>query len=89
MKIGTLNLCLGLKNKKDEVEKLIKEKKLDILRVQETELEKDYSTDILTFNGYNYESDINEKKLVLEYTYQIKSHTLEKLKEKEQTHTKL
>ena len=62
MKIGTLNLCLGLKNKKEEVKRLIKEKNIDILCVQETELETDYTTDILSFTGYNYESEENETK---------------------------
>ena len=50
MKIGTLNLCLGLKNKKEEVKHLIKTNNIDILCLQETELEKDYPVEILTFN---------------------------------------
>ena len=30
-KIATLNLCLGLKNKKEEIKRIIEENKLDIL----------------------------------------------------------
>ena len=48
-KIGTLNLCLGLKNKKEEVKQLIKANNIDILCIQETELEKDFPVEILTF----------------------------------------
>ena len=52
--IGTLNLCLGLKNIKDEVKRLVTTKKLDILCLQETELESNFPTDILSFKGYDF-----------------------------------
>ena len=62
-KIGTLNLCLGLKNKKEEVKQLIIKNKIDILCIQETELEKDYPVEILTFKGYGLEMEKNTTKL--------------------------
>ena len=62
-KIGTLNLCLGLKNKKEEVKQLIIKNKIDILCIQETELEKDYPVEILTFKGYGLEMEKNSTKL--------------------------
>ena len=39
LKIATLNLCLGLKFKKDFVKNILLENEIDILLVQETELE--------------------------------------------------
>ena len=57
MKFGTLNLCLGLKNKKEEVKQLIKANNIDILCIQETELEKDYPVEILTFKGFGLEME--------------------------------
>ena len=59
IKIATLNLCLGLKNKKDTVKKLILENDIDILCLQETELEPDFPTKLLTLRGYGYESENN------------------------------
>ena len=61
--IGTLNLCLGLKNKKDEVKRLLSTNKLDILCLQETELESNYPTDILAFKGYAFEAENNRNKI--------------------------
>ena len=57
IKIATLNLCLGLKNKKEEVKRLIQTNKIDILCVQETEIPKDFPVDMLTFRGYQYENE--------------------------------
>ena len=61
--IGTLNLCLGLKNKKDEVKRLLSTNKLDILCLQETELESNYPTDILAFKGFAFEAENNRNKI--------------------------
>ena len=61
-KIGTLNLCLGLRSKKDEVKRLIKENKIDILCVQESEITKGYPIELLSFEGYNYENESNDVK---------------------------
>ena len=63
LKIGTLNLCLGLRNKKDELERIITTNKIDILCLQETELESDYPTNILSFRGFNLETEINKTKI--------------------------
>ena len=60
--IASLNLCLGLKNKKEEVKRLIIENEIDILCVQETEIQLDYPINLLTFSGYNYESESNNLK---------------------------
>ena len=61
-KIATLNLCLGLKTKKEEVKRLIIENNIDILCVQESEIIKGYPTELLTFKGYNYENETNDLK---------------------------
>ena len=63
MKIGTLNLCLGLRNKKEEVKQIIKENKIDILCIQETELDSDFPVEILTFSGYALEVEKNSSKI--------------------------
>ena len=39
IKIATLNLCLGLKNKRDLIKDILVRNKIDILALQETELE--------------------------------------------------
>ena len=62
IKIATLSLCLGLRNKKEEIKRLIKEKKIDILCLQETEIPNDYPIELLTFSGYNYENECNDVK---------------------------
>ena len=60
IKIATLNLCLGIRNKKDEVKRLITENRIDILCMQETELPFDYLFELLTFSGFKYENEIND-----------------------------
>ena len=50
-KIASLNLCLGLKNKKESVKRLIIENDIDIMCMQETEVPVDFPTDLLTFKG--------------------------------------
>ena len=62
IKIATLNLCLGIRNKKDEVKRLITENRIDILCIQETELPFDYPFELLTFSGFKYENEINDVK---------------------------
>ena len=56
-RIGTLNLCLGLRNKKEEVKRLIAENNIDILCMQETEIPKEFPIQMLTFKGYNFENE--------------------------------
>ena len=42
LKVATLNLCLGLKYKKDLVKDVLIENKIDILMMQETEIESEF-----------------------------------------------
>ena len=60
--IATWNLCLGLRNKKDYVSKIINEHKLDIVCLQETEIEPNYPLKILSFKGYDYLTENNSEK---------------------------
>ena len=53
-KIGSLNLCLGLSNKKDLIKNIIKDEKIDILCLQETELEINFDHNLMSFSGYFY-----------------------------------
>ena len=62
MKIATLNLCLGLRNKKEAIKKLITENDIQILCLQVTEIPIDFPADLLTFKGYNFENENNEYK---------------------------
>ena len=50
VKIATLNLCLGLKNKRLEVERLMINNNVDIMCLQEVEIEKDYDFNALNAN---------------------------------------
>ena len=59
LKIGSLNLCLGLPNKKILVKNIILEEEIDILCLQETELEQNLDHNLMSFPGYNYESENN------------------------------
>ena len=56
-KIATLNLCLGLRNKKEEIKELITTNNIDILCLQETEIPGNFPVEMLTFKGYNYENE--------------------------------
>ena len=62
LKIATLNLCLGLKNKKLQVKNLVTSSDIDILLLQETEIESNYDTNTLTFSGFNFEAENNSVK---------------------------
>ena len=57
VKICSLNLCLGLANKKDLVKQIIIQEKIDIMCVQETELKSNMDHNLLSFPGYNFESE--------------------------------
>ena len=58
-KIASLNLCLGLRNKKEEVKRLIIDNDINVLCLQETEVPFDFPINLLTFKGFNYESESN------------------------------
>ena len=62
LKIGTWNLCLGLRNKKDYVSKIIREHNIDVLCLQETDIEPSYPHNILSFKGYDYLTEKNSIK---------------------------
>ena len=52
IKIATLNLCLGLKNKKDLVKDILCENSVDILLMQETEIDNGFDCRLLSIPGY-------------------------------------
>ena len=59
LNISTLNLCLGLKNKKYLVKNLLEENKIDILCMQETEINKDININELSTSKYCLEIENN------------------------------
>ena len=62
IKVATLNLCLGLKNKKFLVQKILDEHNIDILCMQETEVTKMLSHDELGIRNYSLEMEKNSVK---------------------------
>ena len=62
LKIATLNLCLGLKFKKDLIKDILTENEIDVLLVQETEIEKDFDCYLLNIPGYKFEMEVNDTK---------------------------
>ena len=61
-RIATLNLCLGLKNKKDLVKNILLTNEIDILAMQETELESSFDCNLLNIPGYTLEIENNSTK---------------------------
>ena len=62
LKIATLNLCLGLKFKKDLVKNILLDNDIDILSMQETEIDHDYECELLAIPGYSLELETNNVK---------------------------
>ena len=62
MIIATWNICLGLKNKKEYVYDVIKEKKIDICLLQEVEIPVDYDMDLLSHREFRIETETNCRK---------------------------
>ena len=62
LKIGTLNLCLGLKNKKDLIKAILIENNIDILCMQELEVEHDFDCNLLRIPGFVLEIENNNRK---------------------------
>lgn len=62
IKLATLNLCLGLQNKKNSVKNLIKNEKIDVLCLQETELTNNLDHGLLSIPGFEFESENNDVK---------------------------
>ena len=61
IKIATLNLCLGLKFKKDLVKLLLHQNDIDILAMQDTEIEDGFNISLLNVPGYKFKCE-NKKK---------------------------
>ena len=57
LKIATVNLCLGLKNKRVEVERLLVENEIKIIFLQEVEIETGVDPKILKFKNFQFEFD--------------------------------
>ena len=65
LKIATLNLCLGLKNKKDLFKAILCENDIDVLLMQETEVERDLNCNLLRIPGFVLQLEDNcDKKRV-------------------------
>ena len=62
LKIATLNLCLGLKFKKDLVKEILINNDIDILSMQETEIEVNFDLELLNIPGYNFEAENGDQK---------------------------
>ena len=62
LKIATLNLCLGLKNKKDLIKDILFTNDLDIILLQETEIDSDFDCELLRIPGYILELEDNALK---------------------------
>ena len=62
IKLGSLNLCLGLPNKKDSVIDLLKNNSISVCCLQETEIPKNFPEKVLSSGGYNLELESNEEK---------------------------
>ena len=57
--ILTLNLCLGLKNKKDLVKNILIQNKIGVLSMQETEVERTFDKTLLRIPGFTLELEEN------------------------------
>ena len=62
IKIGTLNLCLGLENKKELVFELLNENSVYICGLQETEIPPNFPEHILNSGGFTLELENNSDK---------------------------
>ena len=66
--IGSLNLCLGLPNKKDSVVEMLKTNNVSICCLQEVEVQMNFPEKVLSCGGYNLELEQNSEKNELEST---------------------
>ena len=62
LKLASLNLCLGLSKKKDDVANIVRENKISILCMQEIELEPGTNPSMLTIKNYRLEVETNSVK---------------------------
>ena len=68
VKIGTLNLCLGLQNKKDSVISLLVENNVDVCGLQETEIPINFPEYVFNSGGFSLELENNTEKKELDST---------------------
>ena len=61
-KLASLNLCLGLSKKKDDIANIVRENKINILCMQEIELEPGTNPSMLTIKNYRLEVETNSVK---------------------------
>ena len=62
LRIGTLNLCLGLQNKKDMLLSLLDLNSVDVCGLQETEIPMNFPENILNSGGFTIELESNNEK---------------------------
>ena len=62
IRVATWNLCLGLMNKKDYVYQTLNNESIDICLLQEVEISKNFSPDLLTNRNYKIEIEKNTNK---------------------------
>ena len=56
LKIPTLNVCLGLENKKLVIETMLRNEEIDVMCLQEIEIEKSCRTELLAINGFSFDT---------------------------------
>ena len=61
-KITTGNLCLGLKNKRIDVEHLLKKNDIEILCLQAVEIECNFNQESLSLKDFQFEMEVNSLK---------------------------
>ena len=61
--ISTLNLCLGLPNKKDNVTEMLERNNVKICCLQETEIPNNFPIKMLNSGGYSMELESNSDKI--------------------------
>ena len=62
LNIATMNLCLGLPNKKDSVIELLHRNNVNICCLQETEILNNFPEKLLDCGGYTLELELNSEK---------------------------
>lgn len=62
MKVASWNLCLGLRNKRDYVSRVIEDEKIDVCCLQEADIDKEYPNEILSIKDYSLDVDKNDVK---------------------------
>ena len=88
IKIATLNLCLGLKNKKDLVKDILLQNQIAVLSLlQETEIEKTVDKNLLRIPGFNLELENNSS--VVYFNQQTHACAWVRMVKNDQKHSKM